>query len=302
MKTVIVRLMGGLGNQLFQYAAGRAAALKSQSRLRLDVSWYANRIDREYVLSHFDIQEDLLSSRESLLLRYWTDHRKHRRAKAAVKWLMPPLRVTCFSDPAGPADPTLFAGEGHWLLEGFWQSPIYFDAIGDLIRRELNVRSAPNERNAALENSFGDCESVAVHVRRGDYVSDPRANRVHGTCDRDYYEAAATLVCDRVASPKFFVFSDDLDAARNELRLPGPTEFIDGNTNSWDDLRLMRSCRHHIIANSTFSWWGAWLAAHPAQVVIAPKDWFRPGAKPAHHADDLIPASWIRAEAKRDGR
>jgi hypothetical protein len=148
---------------------------------------------------------------------------------------------------------------------------------------------------------MSNCESVSVHVRRGDYVTDPAANRVHGTCGSEYYERAAELLCEQVTSPRFFVFSDDPEAARRELRMPGPAEFIDGNVGQrdWEDLRLMTSCRHHIIANSTFSWWGAWLAHHDEQVVAAPHAWFRPGAKPGHCVRDLIPQSWMLVEVPR---
>jgi len=295
---VVTRLMGGLGNQLFQYAAARAVALRRGVTLRLDTSWYVGRRDRSYVLSHFDIRENLLSPREMRLLRYWTDDGRHAQAKRAVSSLLPLLRVTRISDPPGAADPSIFPTSRRLLLDGFWQSPVYFDEIGDVIRREFRLKAEPDERTAEIVGRMSACESVSVHVRRGDYVTDRTANRVHGTCGIEYYDRAAKIICEKIDSPRFFVFSDDSDAARRELRLPGPTEFIDRNADGrdWEDLRLMRSCRHHVIANSSFSWWGAWLAHHDEQIVIAPHDWYRPGAKPGHRIRDLIPQSWDLVE------
>ncbi|MGC1272198.1 MAG: alpha-1,2-fucosyltransferase [Planctomycetaceae bacterium] len=292
---VVTGLAGGLGNQLYQYAAGRVAALRKGARLRLDCSFYRFREDRAYALSHFQIEhEDFLSRAEARLLQYWFGTR-HRRLKSLARAAFGDRLFSRVVDPMSRVTPELLHASGNLYLSGYWQSPAYFDGEEELIRREFRFRMPPEGRIASLIDRMASCESVAVHVRRGDYVSDAGANKVHGICKADYYDRAAEIVCGRVASPRFFVFSDDPAAARRELRLPGPTEFVEENVGrrDWDDLRLMSSCRHHIIANSSFSWWGAWLAKHDGQAVVAPKQWFSQAQMSGHRLEDRFPAEWI---------
>jgi hypothetical protein len=130
-------------------------------------------------------------------------------------------------------------------------------------------------------------------VRRGDYVANASTHEYHGVCSPEYYEAAQKLLAHRLGAIELFVFSDDADWVERHLRFFGPATFVkhNGPAQDYEDLRLLSLCRHHIIANSTFSWWGAWLCRHVEKLVIAPKRWFQ-GAR--HSTDDLIPQQWIR--------
>ena len=147
--------------------------------------------------------------------------------------------------------------------------------------------------NQAASLAIRACESVSVHIRRGDYLSNPAFYRFHGVCAVEYYEAAVGHLAGAVENPCFFLFSDDLDWARRNLRLDYPVTYVDhnGEDKDYEDLRLMSQCKHHIIANSSFSWWAAWLCANPGKIVIAPRKWFN---DPNIDTADIIPASWRR--------
>jgi hypothetical protein len=177
-------------------------------------------------------------------------------------------------------------------LFGYWLSEKYFEDVAPLIRAELVVKHAPAGENARLSQRMRETTSVSLHVRRGDYVQDPAVHRIHGTCSPEYYAAAVAHVAARVADPRFFVFSDDIEWARAHLPLPYPAEYVGHNrgARSYEDLRLISHCRHHVIANSGFSWWGAWLGAAPDKIVCAPRRWF---ADPGYDSADVIPDSWV---------
>jgi hypothetical protein len=151
--------------------------------------------------------------------------------------------------------------------------------------------SSPNEEMA--HRIGGEESAVSIHVRRGDYVSDAGTNRFHGTCSVDYYHDAVDRISGFAPASHFFVFSDGIDWAKENLRLRQPVTYVDFNDGekNYEDLRLMSLCKHHIIANSSFSWWGAWLNPNPDKIVIAPKKWFN---DPSINTDDLIPNSWLR--------
>jgi hypothetical protein len=147
-------------------------------------------------------------------------------------------------------------------------------------------------QNAEVAASIRGVDSVSVHVRRGDYVSDPATNQSLGTCSAEYYRGAARLIASQVSSPRFFVFSDEPDWARANLELEGPAVFVTHNDpeRGYEDMRLMAFCRHHIVANSSFSWWGAWLS-NSGGIVVAPKRWFKANEWDAR---DLVPERWVR--------
>lgn len=179
-------------------------------------------------------------------------------------------------------------------LHGYWQSESYFRDAADAIRADLVVTAAPSEVNAARLHAMTSSFSVSVHVRRGGYASDPEANRIYGTCPVEYYHAAARLIADKlVGRPIFWIFSDDPDWAAANITLPFDSRYVTNKPGEHpaEDLRLMSACRHHIIANSTFSWWGAWLNPSPDKMTVAPRRWFNDTSINDH---DLVPADWVR--------
>jgi hypothetical protein len=178
-------------------------------------------------------------------------------------------------------------------LDGYWQSERYFSDIAGVLRQEFTAEAPLDRENEALAAGIAAVNAVSLHVRRGDYVDDPTTNRFHGICAPDYYQRAVDFVASRVEAPRLFVFSDDLQWTRANLRFSVPMTFVDANPPDcgYRDMRLMTRCRHHIVANSSFSWWGAWLNPSREKIVVAPCRWF--GAS-RNDTSDLIPPNWVR--------
>jgi hypothetical protein len=188
-------------------------------------------------------------------------------------------------------DPRVLQAEGNLYLDGYWQSEKYFSSISDVLRKELTLKDEPDAINKELAQVIAESDSVSLHIRRGDYASDPETNRIHGTCSLEFYRMAANELMKTVTAPHFFVFSDEPEWARENLEIDGLVTFVSHNAvaKDYEDLRLMSSCKHHIIANSSFSWWGAWLGNYPEKIVFAPKTWFQ---TELHDVKDLIPKTW----------
>ncbi len=283
---ILARVSGGLGNQMFQYAAARALAERTGSELLIDLTWFDETIQdkvaiqRPYWLDVFSLAQTTNTYQSQFLLR------------AGLK-LGLGTRPELYAEPHFHYDPGFFKQEGNVILDGNWTSERYFAGIAPRIRQDFRFVPRPNAANQATLNMIAGSTAVSLHVRRGDYVADKQTQQSFGLTPLDYYRAATKLMRDRVKTPRLFVFSDDIDWCKGNLDLGKDTVFVEGNTGmaSYEDMRLMSACQHHIIANSTFSWWGAWLGANPDKIVIAPKRWFN---DLPHDTSDLIPASWLR--------
>lgn len=260
---ITVRLQGGLGNQMFQYAMALFLASGQRDQIKLDTSILESRFRfckytfRRFELSVFGIPEIFTFSsyivrksrffREFIPPQFWDIFNRLFAGRSYVREFNG-IKVLNF-----PSD---------CFLHGYWQDPSYFDSLESLLREIFTVRGKPSSENArVLEDiSASGTASISLHVRRGDYVTLASANSWHGICGLEYYKAAVAHVSSRIAHPRYFVFSDDITWARDNLILPPNTVFVGHNTKKGEeDLRLMYSCSHHIIANSSFSWWGAWL-------------------------------------------
>lgn len=263
---LIVRLQGGLGNQMFQYAAGRSLALATGRELVLDPALISRDPARHYQLDGMAIQARLADWRDRLAIR-WA--RWSRKGLGRWSWID--------ESPQGLSRWSLAHQRAKHpaVMHGFWQGERYFLPHAPTIRRELQWVSPPDASNAAMLDRIGQVNAVAVHVRRGDYVSNRQFAMFHGTCGLDYYRQALELVSQRLDRPHFFVFSDDPPWARAHIQTPGPQVVVDHNLgrSDQDDLRLMAACRSLVIANSSFSWWAAYLADRPGKIVIAPARW-----------------------------
>lgn len=285
---VAVHIYGGLGNQMFQYACGRALALRNGADFQIDDRDFTAGPGQLFGLHHFNIVRqsgagaDLPPSKKQRL-RYLT-WRYLRR---------PPV----FTREKGAAfDPDILSLKGDIWLHGYWQSERYFEDFGDRIRDELTIVTSPDEKNRQVLKEIQNGQAVSVHIRRGDYVSNPKAHAYHGLCSAEYYRAAAGFIAGKLASdPVFYVFSDEPDWAKAHLDLPFETRILGHNDSehNYEDLRLMAACRHHIIANSSFSWWGAWLNPSPEKIVVAPTRWVADATNENPH---ITPNAWIRLE------
>jgi len=289
---IIVKLMGGLGNQMFQYALGRSLAVKNSCELKIDISEYKTYKLHNYGLGVFNLNENFADKKEC-------DNIKFEKCsvieRAARKILGKMKRKTnnYIIEKNLRFDPEILKLAGNRYLEGYWQSEKYFILNKEEIRNDFVLKHEMNEANTAVYKKIKSTDSVSFHIRRGDYVSDPGTNAYHGVDLKHYYEDAVKLIKKSVTNPHFFIFSDEPDWVRENFK--GEFEFtvVDCNTGKtgYEDMRLMSACSHNIIANSSFSWWGAWLNNNPEKIVTAPKNWF---TDKSIDTSDLIPETWIR--------
>lgn len=290
--TVTVRLVGGLGNQMFQYAASLGLAERQGRSLKLDLSAFQAYKAWPYQLDRLNVPQDLYTgpplagpASQSLLARITRKLRGGYRFREGV-----------YREPHFHFDPNIFALSGdEILLDGYFQSPRYFEAVSGLLRQRF-VPIAPLTPIAAAwseEIAASRC-SVSIHVRRGDYLS-VSASTAHVALDRGYYRRAASLMTALLGSDcDFFLFSDDPDFVAHAFAdLPRATVVRSDERAPWEDMFLMARCQHNIIANSSYSWWGAWLNTHDGRRVIAPARWFAPAKLASTNVLDMFPEDWI---------
>jgi hypothetical protein len=288
---IFLSIDGGLGNQLFEYAFGRALAIRTGGELILDL-WKCQRGRcRPFELHHFNIRARSISRAETVICRLANSDR-FRLPRGIVQTIAPGMLPRVVSKKQHGFDPKALEQSGSVFADGWWQSELYFREHRQAIVDEFTFREAPDAVNQQWLEKIGGTESVCLHVRRGDYVTDPYILKTFGICGLDYYKAAIELIQQKVASPTFFIFSNDPEWAKQNLSVPGEHHFATHNcdVSDWEDLRLMSACRHFVVANSTFSWWGAWLSGHEGKMVIAPRRWF---AAEDHPATDIVPTDWI---------
>ncbi|MDT8316998.1 MAG: alpha-1,2-fucosyltransferase [bacterium] len=290
---IIVKLMGGLGNQMFQYAAARRLAHFNNTSLKMDLNWFDNNHEvytsREYVLDKFEIQADLAADEDIKALKVG----KHERRRSFFGKKEMTVATSYVVEKYFHFDPEILNLTDNIYLEGYWQSEKYFIDIKDIIYKEFEVKVRPEEETLEMADWIESSESVSLHIRRGDYVSNPATRKIHGVCDLDYYSRCVKQITETVKDPHFFIFSDDCEWAKKNLKLSYPMTIISNNGagRECEDLRLMSKCKHQIIANSSFSWWGGWLNHNPDKIVIAPKKWFN---KSNANTNDIIPGGWIK--------
>ncbi len=298
---IVSQLLGGLGNQMFQYATARALSVAKGTDLALDISRFGT-----YTLHHgFELQKVFQGVRQAGRIATSKEisrcmgvaqykHIQNILAKPSLSRLRPSswLPEPDFNYWAG-LDAAARARDDCYLT-GYWQSEKYFENQADLIRQDFSFLEYCSAANLAILLRIQQKNAVSIHVRRGDYVNNAATLAVHGVCPLAYYEQAISYLKARVANPYFVVFSDDLPWVQHNLAalLPGAHEYVSNNQGSasYNDMRLMSCCRHHIIANSSFSWWGAWLNPRKDKMVVAPRRWFNRGAD----TPDLLPASWCK--------
>lgn len=281
---IVTRIHGGLGNQMFQYAVGRRAAVKSGVPLGPDLTAMAKYRKRSYGLDQFVLTKDAQP----------VDGEAFSRGRGVTRLLRYFRKFSLDRYEIGfPFDPEILELKPPVRLVGYWQSEKYFSDMSDLIRSEFAlVKPISPERQIILDR-IQTCNAVSVHVRRGDYVSVQKNKAIFGSCEPEWYKRATAIASDGMADPVFFVFSDDIPWAMQHLELRGTAVWVEPLPGGRDaeDLHLMAACRSHVIANSSFSWWGAWLDSRREARVVAPSRWFSTDALDAR---DIVPMRWIR--------
>ena len=277
---------------MFQYALGRRLALLNGVALKLDVTPLKTDALRDYACGHFRIEAGLANDAELNAFAWPISRRMGRMGRLAAKFL-PGKGVV--REKAFPFDPEILKIKSPAYVIGYWQTELYFAQIADIIRADFQLAEPFSADRQILLSQIQGSNAVSVHVRRGDYVSNPAANAVHGTCSPAWYGRAMDRMAQVQENTKFFVFSDDPVWAKANLPQGPQMVFVEQQKDGRDhqDMHLMAACQHHIIANSSFSWWGAWLNPNPQKRVIAPSRWFN---ESPNDTKDLIPVGWERLD------
>ncbi len=288
---IIVELKGGLGNQLFQYAAGLGLAKFHNVDLKVDISSLKSPDEvlgtyRKYSLSNLIIPPKIATDDE---VNYLTGSKISQALKKVNI-----LSKGVYKEKYFHYDPQFWKNGKQTYLKGNFQSEKYFTIYkNDIIESlKFNQDIIPNSVEDMLQ-IVKQTFSIAIHVRRGDYVSNKIANDVLGTLSPDYYEKAFHRIMTETDAENIFIFSDDTNWVRNNFSFISNAIFVNttGENRDLIDFYLMQHCSHNIIANSSFSWWAAYLNPNPNKIVIAPQKWFN---KAPYDTKDLIPESWIR--------
>lgn len=294
---IIVKLVGGHSNQLFQYAAARRLSHHLGSKLCMDLSWFKEEVPqgdtrRFYELDVYSIEQNLIGSNKFALVHDDAANLKTKIYPITKGFFKP--RIKLYREPSHRFDKHVLKLPDNTYLDGFWQNEKYFIDIRPTLLKELEPTNALTSKNKQYLKDIRSSNAIAIHVRRGDYVDNIMANKFHGVMPTQYYYAALKYLKTRAVAKKLklFIFSNDIKWCQKNLQFSDPTVFVEGNKKGSDDMRLMKHCKHNVLANSSFSWWGAWLNENPTKIVIAPKQWFQD--KKANAETEIIPKSWIR--------
>jgi hypothetical protein len=308
---IISQLTNGFGNQMFQYAAARALAAANNTELKLDLQWYERTFPdttpRRFQMDIFNITAPIASKKEIKKMVKKSPFgliNKFKRFLALIGLKHKKL----YSEKHYHYDPGLQKRTPPLYMEGYFQSYKYFQNIENIIRKEFTLKKQLPGEAKKIAETMDKSESISLHIRRGDYVSRKVTSRFHGTCTPQYYQKAIDTVIEKISAKepqkagniRFFVFSDDTAWVKENIKIPGaaPDEapanihyVTDLGFRDYEEMALMAHCKHNILANSSFSWWGAWLNPDPHKIVIAPIHWFAEGKI---NTADLIPPEWVR--------
>lgn len=302
---IITRVQGGLGNQMFQYATGLCIARAKGVPMKLDLSWFDEAHEgapRPYQLSVFNISAPTATPLD--FLRAGVPSQRRNPVATLVRRIVRFLddrrlitkrKIILESTPA--FIPELFHVRDNCLLNGNWQSEKYFSSIAETVRKEFTLKNGfgeEAEKFAKMIEQEKRGVPISLHIRRGDSVSIARSMSFHGSPDISYYRDAVALMRQKVGGAVFYIFSDDVPWVQEHLLAElEPAVLVSSPAiKDAEDIVLMSLCHHHIVAHSSFSWWGAWLNSRTDKVVIGPKRWY----KQEVDTSDLTPASWLRIE------
>jgi hypothetical protein len=276
---IIVKLIGGMGNQMFQYAFARALSLKTNTEFKIDLSFLkikdsgSNYVHRDFDLDIFNIPENIISETQI--------NNSHI------------IREQIFSYSQNIVDDIKQKIDVDLYLDGYWQSYKYFEEFEIQIKKDFEFKNLiENNKDIDVKNMINDImgsNSVMVNIRRTDYLN----NDFHGVMGVEYINKASKIIDSRINNPRYFVFSDDIEWCEENVKLDNMVIVNHEYKGDRFDLylQLMKSCKHFIIPNSTFAWWSAWLGDNKNKIVISPKSWF---TNDSINTNDLIPSNWIR--------
>lgn len=294
---IYTKLISGLGNQLFQYVIGRQLSIIKDVTLKLDISFYKDQNLRSYKLNHYNIKAEIATEQEiSRILDIYQSKSLYAKLYRRIEKKLPKYRWRSFKENEWWVyEPELFKVTSNVYLDGYWQHYKYLENLNPQIFDELTIKERYNANiNILLSEIKQNKDSVAIHIRRGDYISDSNAYNFMGVLPIEYYKNAIQFISKKINTPHLYFFSDDLDWVKDNLKTNYPTTFMDieGGKKDYIELDFMSKCAHNIIANSSFSWWGAFLNRNPNKIVIAPNKWVLP--EEVNSKINLQLPSWVK--------
>ena len=292
---IITKLIGGLGNQMFQYAAGRALAELHKVPLLLDLSAYDAPPNESYTSRKFELDVFSINAQVAApehIKYFLKDSGKLKRLFA--RFFPGTQKKMVLNEYGHLFYEDFFSCPPDTYLNGFWQCERYFNAIRPILLNEFKLKANVPQRIKSLEEKIRLNPSVSLHVRRGDYVHLKSANEFHGSISVHYYQRAMNFLAEKNGALNVFIFSDDISWCKENLKFPN-CEYVEHNEGAEWDLYLMSCCQNNIIANSSFSWWGAWLNENEKKLVMVPDFWFR---NVKTESLGIMPEGWILIEEK----
>lgn len=285
---VIVKLMGGLGNQMFQYAAARS--LSGDKKILIDSSFLEENQKEDDFFTSRPYELGIFKFLHVKLVNNLVVHFLLKTVKKSIRSFSIIRRTVYITDENINSKGKTW---GIKYLDGYFQKPLYFENIREVILDEFTFPVIPEGLRNVCDQIQSSNDSIGIHIRRGDYLKAVN-QKVHGILPTSYYIKATELIKTRINNPQYFVFSDDPDWCRNNLSFLGKDYHLNvGDYPAWTDMFLMSQCKHQIIANSSFSWWAAWLNRYNKKIIVTPKQWFL-GQLKENDAEALIPPEWIK--------
>lgn len=291
--------MGGLGNQMFQYAFGRRMAIINNTQLVLDCSLLLDKSQPHELVTHRDFELDIFNLQE---YRWATkeeifDYNGNPKA-FKVKKIIRKIRNTFYPkrlviQQLNEFNETYLSIKEDVCFVGRWQSELYFKDISEQIKKDFSITVHFNEQIKLYANKIQMCNAVCLHVRRGDLITSVVYSSTIGVINIDYYNVAINYIKQQINNPVFFVFSDDIDWCKKNVILQDQTYYMDDTTSgkkAEGHLFLMKQCKHFIISNSTYAWWGAWLSDYNQKIVVYPANWYK---DEEYNNKKMCPSSWI---------
>lgn len=285
---IITNITGGLGNQMFQYAIAKSMAQKNKDIFKLDISFYPKQTLRKYELNNFNIDVSFATEKQCNELRGYQGILFKIAKKLRLPWNSPPTYIR--EKYTALFDEEIYQLQGNIYLDGCWQNEKYFIDIREELVKDFTSSLGIS---AEAQNYLKDIEgtnSVSLHIRRGDYVANLHTNSVHGVCGMDYYKRAIKYINNKVQHPIIYIFSDDIIWCKENFIFLENKIFVDNTKSAIDDLELMKRCKCNIIANSSFSWWAAWLNQNNEKIIVSPVKWIKNNPKNLK----WVPDSWIQ--------
>lgn len=293
----IIKIMGGLGNQMFEWAFARAYSLINNCEILLDLSSFEKVKEASNSITQWNYELD------KFCLKAKFANKKQVNSLKGSKVPTPRIIRNLFNIPKYKSlivyekkpqvfDAELLKNKKNVYFEGYFQTEKYFSAFRECLLEDFTLKTELDEKNKLMLKKIKSTNSISIHVRHGDYLN---LKDIYKICSLDYYKNAINLIAKQIDKPHFYIFSDDTKWIKEEFDLKFPYTIVDINSpnEGYFDLELMKNCKHNITANSSFSWWGAWLNDNPSKIVITPKTWF---VNNDNKYIDRVPNEWIKIE------